>query len=339
VPWSYQPRPLGPEDVQIKISHCGICASDVHTLESAWNEWNPTTYPCVVGHEIVGIVEQIGSQVTNMSVGDRVGVGAQVLSCMKTHCKACSSHREPYCPKTVFTYSSKYEDGATSYGGYAERMRVSSHFAFKIPENIASEFAAPLLCAGATVFSPLKQHGVSKGDRVGVVGIGGLGHLALQFIKALGAVPVAFSHTANKEAEARSLGAAEFVNMNDDESVAKASNSVSLLLVTSNVDNLPYGKYLNFLADNGKLVILGVSNGAISFNAFSLLVGGRSMSGSMIAGIDDIKLMLEVASLHDVRPVIQKMSMDKVNEGIDLMVSGKVRYRVVLENSTDVESA
>ena len=287
----------------------------------------------------MGIVEQIGSQVIDISIGDRVGVGAQVFSCLKTYCKACLNKREPYCSKTVLTYDSKYEDGSKTYGGYSERMRLSSHFAFKIPENIASEHAAPLLCAGATVFSPLKHHCVSKGDRVGVVGIGGLGHLALQFIKAFDAIPVAFSHTANKDAEARSLGAAEFVDMNDDESVAKAYGSVSLLLVTSNADNLPYDKYLNFLADNGKLVVLGVPNGGISLNAFNLLRGGRSITGSMIAGIEDMKLMLEVASLHNVRPVIQKMPMENVNEGIDLVVSGKVRYRVVLENSMDDESS
>ncbi|KAG2522615.1 hypothetical protein JM16_003406 [Phytophthora kernoviae] len=307
-PWEYQSRPLGSEDIEIKISHCGICGSDLHTMESGWG---PSTYPCVVGHEIVGEVTLAGDKVQALKVGDRVGVGAQ-----------------------VGTYNDTYaNDGAISYGGYAEYVRVAHEYAFKIPDNIPSDVVAPLLCAGATVFTPLKEADVKPGKRVGVVGIGGLGHLGIQFAKAMGAdAVVAFSRSANKEEEVRALGAMEFVVYTDAKQAAAAANSVDVLLICANADNMPYTLFLSFLAVRGSCIMVGLPNDDVKFNAFGVVGKGAKFVGSNIGSIQDIKDMLEVASKKNVRAVVQKLPMSKVNEGIKMVRDGTVRYRVVLEN-------
>ncbi|DAZ94521.1 TPA: hypothetical protein N0F65_001537 [Lagenidium giganteum] len=332
-PWTYEAHPLRAEDVEIKISHCGICGSDIHTLDSGWG---PTAYPCVVGHEIVGRVTQVGPSVQHLKVGDRVGVGAQVWACLNKDpehpCAECADKVDSYCSRIVYTYNAKYEDGGNAYGGYADYVRCSSNYAFQIPDVIPSDVAAPLLCAGVTVFSPLKHQNVKAGDRVGVVGIGGLGHLAIQFIKALGAVPVAFSRSASKEAEVRALGAEDFVNTSDPEHLKKAQASVNFLLVTADATNMPYNTYLSVLKPRGTLVMLGLPNDEIKFLPFYLIGSGMKIVGSKMGSIEDIQDMLALAAAKNVRPIIQKMPMAKVNEGIELVRQGKVRYRVVLEN-------
>ncbi|KAG2768901.1 hypothetical protein PC129_g23759 [Phytophthora cactorum] len=215
-PWQFEPRPLGAEDVEIKVTHCGICGSDVHTLDSGWG---PTPYPCVAGHEIVGDIVAVGPSVKNLGVGDRVGVGAQAWACLNRdpndHCRDCVDGEDAVCDQGVFTINAAYRDGSRQQGGFADFIRVDNNYAFKIPDALPSDAAAPLMCAGATVFTPLKQEGVKAGDRVGVIGIGGLGHIAIQFIRALGAVPVAFSRSSRKEKEIRSLGAEEFYDLSN----------------------------------------------------------------------------------------------------------------------------
>ncbi|ETK71851.1 hypothetical protein L915_20969 [Phytophthora nicotianae] len=334
-PWEYQSRPLGAEDVEIKISHCGICGSDLHTMDSGWG---PSTYPCVVGHEIVGEVTLAGPDVKGLKVGDRVGVGAQIWACLNKDpsapCKECASGDDAYCAHKVWTYNDTYKsDGATTYGGYADYVRVPHEYAFKIPDNIPSDVAAPLLCAGATVFTPLKEAGVQPGKRVGIVGIGGLGHLGIQFAKAMGAdAVVAFSRSANKEKEVRDLGATDFVNYSDEKQAAAAAGSVDVLLVCANADNMPYTLFLSFLAVRGSLIMVGLPNDDVKFSAFGVVAKGANFGGSNIGSIKDIKDMLEVASKKNVRAVIQKLPMSKVNEGIKMVRNGSVRYRVVLEN-------
>ncbi|TMW61697.1 hypothetical protein Poli38472_010760 [Pythium oligandrum] len=328
-PFEYQARPLGLEDVEIAISHCGICGSDLHTITSGWGGAN---YPVVPGHEIIGTITAAGEDVKHLKVGDRVGVGAQVFACLdKATCEECASGRDSYCSKSVFTYNKKYPDGQPSYGGYAEYVRVSGHYAFKIPEEIPSDVAAPLLCAGVTVYSPLKQY-VKPGQRVGVVGIGGLGHLALQFIRALGAEPVAFSHSPNKEDQARVLGAVDFVNLGDAEAVAKARRSVHALIVTADAKGQPYDTYLSVIRIGGTLIMVGLPDDNITFRPFSLIPGAISIVGSLIGGIDDVKDMLKLAAEKNVRPIIQKLPMADANTGIQMVHEGRVRYRVVLEN-------
>ncbi|EGZ10798.1 hypothetical protein PHYSODRAFT_287119 [Phytophthora sojae] len=333
-PWEYQSRPLGPEDVEIKISHCGICGSDVHTIDSGWG---PTIYPCVVGHEIIGEVTLAGDKVKDLKVGDRVGVGAQVWACLnkdpKAPCKECASGDDAYCSRKVWTYGDTYlNDMAISYGGYADYVRVAHEYAFKIPDNIPSDVAAPLLCAGATVFTPLKEADVKPGKRVGVVGIGGLGHLGIQFAKALGADVVAFSRSANKEDEVRALGATEFIVYTDEKQAADAAESVDVLLICANAENMPYSLFLSFLAVRGTCIMVGLPNDDVKFNAFGVVAKGAKFVGSNIGSMQDIQDMLDVASKKNVRAVIQKLPMAKVNEGIKMVRDGSVRYRVVLEN-------
>ncbi|KAF1321533.1 Mannitol dehydrogenase, partial [Globisporangium splendens] len=333
-PWQYQSRPLGADDVEIRISHCGICGSDIHSLDSGWG---PTTYPCVVGHEIVGEVTLVGANVTELAVGDRVGVGAQVSACLNKNaeapCKQCAEGADAYCPHLVWTYNDRYkEDGAITYGGYADYVRVPGPYAFKIPESIPSDVAAPLLCAGATVFTPFKELGVKEGDRVGVIGVGGLGHLAIQFAKAMGATVVAFSRSGNKEAEVRALGADEFVNYSDDAQSKKAAGSVDVLLLTADANNMPYSLFMSFLATRGTCVMVGLPNDEVKFLPNYLVGNGNKLMGSKIGSIADIKDMLSLAAAKNVRPIIQKMPMSDVNKGLAMVRNGTVRYRVVLEN-------
>ncbi|TMW61711.1 hypothetical protein Poli38472_010774 [Pythium oligandrum] len=229
------------------------------------------------------------------------------------------------------TYNSTYVDGQSAYGGYAEYVRVSGHYAFKIPEEIPSDVAAPLLCAGVTVYTPLKAH-IQAGQRVGVVGIGGLGHLGLQFIRALGAEPVAFSQSPNKEQAARELGAVDFINLSKPDDLARAQRSVDVLLVTADAKGQAYDAYLSTIVIGGKLLMVGVPDDKMAFSAFSLCAGGISVVGSLIGGIKDTVDMLALAAEKNVRPVIQKLPMSKANEGIKMVDEGRVRYRVVLEN-------
>ncbi|KAJ0406729.1 hypothetical protein P43SY_004554 [Pythium insidiosum] len=330
-PFEYIARPLGSNDVEIAISHCGICGSDLHTISGGWGD---AMFPVVPGHEIVGHVVAAGPSVKNVKVGDRVGVGAMVFSCQdKSKCKQCANDKDSHCPEMVFTYNATYADGEKSYGGYAEHVRVDANYAFKIPEALPSDVAAPLLCAGVTVYTPLKAH-VKRGYRVGVVGIGGLGHLALQFARALGGIPVAFSHSPNKEPQARELGAEDFVVMSDKAAVARASRSVEVLIVTADAKGQPYDTYMSFIRPGGTMVMVGAPDDAMSFQPFSLIGGGITLVGSLIGGIKDTKDMLALAAEKNVRPVIQKLPMAEVNKGIQMVHEGKVRYRVVLENST-----
>ncbi|KAK9768257.1 hypothetical protein K7432_001224 [Basidiobolus ranarum] len=328
-PWAYQPRPLGEDDVEIAISHCGLCGSDIHVLDSGWGA---SDYPVVVGHEIVGKVVNKGPRVAGLEIGDRVGVGPQVFACLKDDCKACSSKNDATCPNMVGTYNSRYADGAKSYGGYSKGIRVLSHYAFKIPDAIDSAEAAPILCAGVTVFTPMRRHGVKAGERVGVVGIGGLGHLALQYAKALGAEVTAISTSTNKKEEAQKLGATHFVNLRDEEDMKKASRSLDYLFITSNASNAPYDKYASLLDTFGKLVLLAAPEDNITLSPMSLIPKNITLVGSIIGSIEDQKATLEFSAKHNIRPMIERFPMDKVNEGLKHVRDGKVRYRVVLEN-------
>ncbi|TMW61692.1 hypothetical protein Poli38472_010756 [Pythium oligandrum] len=328
-PYQYQSRPLGAQDVEIAISHCGICGSDLHTITGGWGEAN---FPVVPGHEIVGHITAVGPEVTHLNIGDRVGVGAMVFACLdKTTCEECAIDRDSYCSKSVLTYNGTYADGQPSQGGYAEHVRVLSHYAFKIPDEIPSDVAAPLLCAGVTVHAPLAKY-VKPGQRVGVVGIGGLGHLALQFIRALGAEPVAFSHSPNKEQAARELGAVDFVNLGNADDVARARRSVHALIVTADATGQPYDTYLSVIRVGGTLIMVGLPNDKIAFQPFSLIPGAISVVGSLIGGVQETVDMLKLAAEQNVRPIIQKLPMSEVNKGIKMVDEGRARYRVVLEN-------
>ena len=297
-------------------------------MDSGWGE---TAYPVIVGHEIVGTVVEKGAKVSHLKVGDRVGVGAQVWACLDTAgCTYCKQNVQTLCPKRVFTYNDKYSDGSSAYGGYAEAIRCSAHFAFKIPDSIESAFAAPLLCAGINVYGPLKRHGAVAGTKCGIVGIGGLGHLALQFANVLGSEVYAISHSPSKREESLKLGAKHFINMSVKEERNSIANSLDMILLTANYDDMDLSDYLQMIKPRGKLIMVGVPNTNITVSGHQFIASERCIVGSLIGSIPEIKEMLQVAADHNVQPVIQKMPMEKVNEGIELVKSGKVRYRVVL---------
>jgi D-arabinose 1-dehydrogenase-like Zn-dependent alcohol dehydrogenase len=282
----------------------------------------------VPGHEIIGKVTAVGPKVTDLKVGDRVGVGAQVWSCQDCH--KCSAHLDNCCPRGVFTYNSKYADGAKSYGGYAERVRVSHNYTFRIPDALPSEQAAPLLCAGVTTFAPLKRHGVTKGTRLGVVGIGGLGHLALQFGAALGAEVTAISTSPSKKDEATKLGATKFLLFNDEEAIKAAANSFDVVVVTTDQDDNDWGRMLSLVDVGGKLILLAAPNKPLSVPAGKLIFGQKSIVGSLIGSRSEVAETLAVAAEKDVRAWVNTLPLDRVNEGIQMVRDNKARYRVVL---------
>lgn len=330
VQFSYPAGELLANDVEIEISHCGICGSDIHTIDSGWG---PTNYPAIVGHEIVGTLSAVGKDVKHLAVGDRVGVGAQCRACLQDDCFACRRKFDAHCPKNTMTYNSKrHVDGAKSYGGYAEAVRVQSNYAFKIPTSIPSEYAAPLLCAGTTVFTPMLRHKFQAGDVVAVMGIGGLGHLAVKFASALGCEVTAISHSANKKEECLKMGATHFIDSHDPEQLAAAQNKFQYIVVASNAKNLDF-RMLNSLMDLcGKIILVGLPEVPLSIPPFALTRKDVAVVGSNIGSIHEVAAMLDFAAEHKVYPTIEQMPMAQVNAAVNRVRVGDVRYRMVLEN-------
>lgn len=327
-PWTYKPRPLGEHDVEIKITHSGICGSDLHTIK---DEWAGTSYPAIVGHEIIGKVITKGEKVTEFEEGDIVGVGAQAYGCLQDNCKACSRNLDPHCPKSVFTYNAHYADGHQSHGGYANAVRVDANYAFKIPSQIKPAEASPLMCAGTTVFAPMLRKGVKKGDRVGVVGIGGLGHLAIQYASALGAEVVAFSHSPNKREQCKSLGASIFVDTSNKEEVDAVRGSLKYLFITSNSKSNQYDEFISWMDFEGQIILLAHPEGQMIFQPGQFIHTEVALSGSFIGGVNIVKETLRFAAEHNIRPITETMSLSKVNEALVRVDEGKARYRIVLE--------
>jgi len=325
-PWSYTPRPLGTDDVEIKITHCGLCGSDIHQID---DDLGIAPYPFVPGHEIVGHVIAKGSNVTELQIGQRVGVGYQCGSCLS--CGDCKDQREQYCDNFVGTLCSKYPDGVPTQGGFATRIRVHSRFAIAIPDNLPSEGAASLFCAGITVFSPMLKYGVGKGTRLGVIGIGGLGHLALQWGRALGAHTIAISRSGAKEKEAIELGANEVIWT--PEHVQKLKKSLDIIICTADEPN--FDSYIRLLKTDGRFVIIGISGKAPALPTFPLILSRYSISGSAIGSPDEIKKMLQLASEKNVLAKTQLFSIKDVNEAIKQFKEGKPHFRFVLKISDD----
>lgn len=345
----FTPKPFTPTDIEVRISHCGICGSDLHTLRSGWA---PTNYPCVVGHEIVGTVVRIGAEVATLAsssasreirVGDRVGIGAQSGSCLRADCEACASGLENYCPRLTGTYNSRYPDKSKSYGGYANLWRGPAHFAFKIPDALPSAEAAPLLCGGVTVYRPLKRYHAGPGKAVGIVGVGGLGHLGILFAKALGCDRVvAISRTSSKEKDAvNGLGADLFIATDEQKNWAKThSRSLDLMICTVDSPKLPLGQYLRLLKIGGTFVQVGAPDGPLpALPAWSLIQKEVQITGSNIGSPDDIRDMLQLAANKRVYPWIEKRPMSDVNAVLADMDAGKARFRYVLENRVKNQEA
>lgn len=319
LPYKYDPGELQANEVEIRISHCGVCHSDVHLID---NDWGFSKFPFIPGHEIVGTIVATGSDVLDRTIGERVGVGWHADSC--GICEWCRQGDEHLCAKSQPTCVGRN-------GGYADRIRVNSHFAIPVPEMLESENVAPLLCAGITVYSPLRNHGVRPSSRVGVIGIGGLGHLGLQFAKAFGAEVTAFSTSKNKEAEARELGAHHFLNTQDAGALKKVAGSYDFLLSTVSADQ-DWQAYIYALRPKGMLCVVGVPPSPMQIQAFSLIGAQRAISGSPTGSPRDLHEMLDVAARHGVKAITERFAMSKANDAVAKVKRNQVRYRAVLAN-------
>lgn len=317
-PFSYEVDRLDSHEVLIEVTHCGICHSDIHLVD---NDWRSSSYPLVPGHEVVGVVREMGSAVRFLSLGDRVGVGWQAGACLE--CDACVSGQENLCRDNVATAVGRH-------GGFGDRLVVDSRFAFRIPQSLDSAGAAPLLCGGITVYSPLHRYRVRAWHKVGVVGIGGLGHMALQFARAFGSEVTAFSSTAEKEAEAKSLGAKHFVHTRAPQWDRPIRNSLDFILVTATAD-LDWKPYVKALKPNGALCFLTGESSNIDVPVSMLLNGQKTLSGSIIGGRAIMREMLEFAARHGVEAQTEVMPMREVNAALEKVRRNAARYRMVLE--------
>jgi uncharacterized zinc-type alcohol dehydrogenase-like protein len=316
-------------DVQIEILFCGICHSDLHTVRNEWKEVMPTVYPCVPGHEIVGRVTKVGSAVSKFKSGDLVGVGCLVDS--DGTCPDCQQGLEQFCPSSTLTYNSPDKHlGGVTYGGYSDHIVVDQRFVLRVPSNLSLAGAAPLLCAGITTYSPMRHWGVTKGKKVGVVGLGGLGHMGVKFAHALGAQVVAFTTSPSKKEDALRLGADEVVISKNANEMAKHAGSFDFILdaVAANHD---IGAYINLLARDGNITLVGAPEKPLSVPAFGLIFGRRSLSGSPIGGIAETQEMLDFCGQHNITADVEVIPMQKVNEAYERLLKSDVKYRFSID--------
>lgn len=331
----FKPKTWEETDVDIEISHCGVCASDIHVLRSGWGA---TNYPVVVGHEIVGKAVKVGSQVKHVKVGDRVGVGAQSGSCanQKGDCEACADGDSQHCSHGVTTFDAPWPvDGSMSKGGYATYWRGMGRCVVQIPDALPSDVAAPMLCGGVTVYSPLTQHGAGPTKKVGIIGIGGLGHFGILSAKALGCAKiVAISRSSTKKEDALKMGATDFIATDEDKDWAsKHAGSLDIIVSTVSSPKMPLGDYLSLLGYKGRFVQVGAPEDVVpGFNCFSLIAKRASMWGSMIGSPQEIQKMLEFFAEKGVKTWNVNRPMKDANKVIVDMDEGKARYRYVLEN-------
>jgi len=317
-PFAYEPAPLGPFDVELAVTHCGLCHSDIHLID---NDWQVSNYPLIPGHEVIGVVRERGPAVTEVAIGQRVGVGWQSGACLQ--CEWCVGGDETCCPREEATCVGRP-------GGFAAAIRLDSRFVHPIPAGLASENAAPLLCAGITVYTPLRQ-GAAATSRVGIIGVGGLGHLAIQFARALGCEVTAFSTTPDKEAEARQLGATHFVHSRDVKQMAGAAGALDFLLSTITAP-LDADTWLPLLRKKGTLCLVGASPGTVNVSPMALIVGRYAVRGSAIGSRTLMREMLALAARHGVQSRTEVMPMAEVNAAITRVRRNEARYRVVLAN-------
>ena len=314
----HDPGPLAPDEVEIAVEHCGLCHSDLSVIN---NEWGISTYPMVPGHEVIGRVVALGSAARGLATGQRVGLGWTAASCL--HCRLCLAGDQMMCPRAVATI-------VGHRGGFADRVRGQWAWAIPIPEGVDAASAGPLLCGGITVFNPLLRFGVKPTHRVGVVGIGGLGHMALKFAAAWGCEVTAFTSSASKEAEARGFGAHHVVASTDSAAVRRIAGTLDFLLVTVNA-RLDWAAMIATLAPNGRMHVVGAVLEPIPVGAFDLIGAQRSISGSPTGAPADIATMLDFAARHRIAPQVEHFPMKRVNDALAHLEAGKARYRVVLE--------
>ena len=327
-PFSFERRDPGADDVRIDIVYCGVCHSDLHTARS---EWGPSLYPCVPGHEIVGRVSAVGANVTRFRKGDLAGVGCMVDSCRS--CATCKLGLEQYCEQGfIGTYGGK-ERGGYTFGGYSKAIVVDQHFVLKLPANLELAAVAPLLCAGITTYSPLKHWGAGPGKRVGIVGLGGLGHMALKFAHAFEAETALFTTTPGKEADARRLGADEVVLSKDKGAMGALANSFDLVIDCVAAEH-DINAYLRLLKRDGTLVQVGAPEKPLPVNVFSLIANRRAFAGSLIGGIAETQEMLDFCGEHGIVCDIEMIRMDEINTAYERMLKSDVKYRFVIDMET-----
>ncbi|GAA4969920.1 NAD(P)-dependent alcohol dehydrogenase [Pseudonocardia tropica] len=318
-----------PHDVVIDIRYAGICHSDIH---QARDEWGEGIYPMVPGHEIAGVVSAVGDEVTRYAVGDTVGVGCFVDSCRE--CENCRAGEEQYClTGEVQTYNAKEYDGEPTYGGYSTQIVVDENYVLRIPEGVALDVAAPLLCAGITLYSPLHHWGAGPGTQVAIVGMGGLGHMGVKIAKAMGAEVTVLSRTLSKQEDGKRLGAAHYYATEDEATFTELAGSFDLIVNTV-AAVIPVDDYLGLLKLDGSMVNVGVPEEKLSYHGFSLVAGRRSLSGSKIGGIRETQEMLDFCAEHGLGADVETISCDQVDEAWERVVQGDVRYRFVIDTAT-----
>jgi alcohol dehydrogenase (NADP+) len=329
-PFSFQRREPGPRDVQIEILYCGVCHSDLHTVR---NEWQNTIYPCVPGHEIVGRVTQVGEQVKKFKTGDLAGVGCMVDSCRT--CQSCRDGLEQYCEVGfVGTYNGEDKHlGGVTYGGYSDKIVVDQDFVLRVPTNLNLPGVAPLLCAGITTYSPLRHWKVGKGQKVGIVGLGGLGHMGIKLARAMGANVTLFTTSANKREDALRLGAGDVVISKNQSEMDQRLNSFDFILDTvsaqHNVD-----AYLQLLKRDGTLCMLGASPEPLPVQVFSLIMKRRQFAGSLIGGIAETQEMLDFCGKHGITSDIEMIPIQQINQAYERMLKSDVKYRFVIDTAS-----
>ncbi len=320
-------RDVTPRDVKIKITYCGVCHSDIHTVR---NDWGGSKYPVVPGHEIIGKVLEVGSEVSNVKVGDTVGVGCMVDSCRE--CEPCKHDLEQFCEQgMVGTYNGKDKHlGGHTYGGYSEEIIVDNYYVLNVPENLDENAVAPLLCAGITTFSPLNHWKVGKGDKVGVIGLGGLGHMGIKFAHAMGAHVVMITTSPGKAEDAKRLGADEVLISKDEEAMKKHANSFDFLLNTVPVGH-DINPYLSLLKIDSTMCMVGAVEPLDAVHGGNLIMGRKNVAGSLIGGIKETQEMLDFCGEHNIVSDIEMIDINTINDAYERVVNGDVKYRFVID--------
>jgi len=322
-------RDPGAHDIGIEILFCGICHSDLHTVRNEWSDVMPTVYPCVPGHEIVGRVTKVGAAVTKYKPGDLAAVGCMVDS--DRTCHECAAGLEQCCPNMILTYNSPDKHlGGVTYGGYSDSIVVDEHFVLRVPANLNPAGAAPLLCAGITTYSPMRRWGVGKGKKVGVVGLGGLGHMGVKLAHGMGAHVVVFTTSPNKKEDALRLGADAVVVSRNANEMQKHAGSFDFILDAVSADH-DINAYLNLLARDGNLTLVGAPQKPLAVAAFGLLFGRRSLSGSIIGGIAETQEVLDFCGAHNITADVEVIPIQKVNEAYERMLKSDVKYRFSID--------
>ncbi|KAL2522215.1 putative cinnamyl alcohol dehydrogenase 9 [Forsythia ovata] len=327
-PYIFKRRENGDNDVTIEILYCGMCHTDLHYVK---NDWGITMYPVVPGHEITGIITKVGSNVSNFKVGDRAGVGCLAATCLK--CEYCKDGQENYCDQVQFSYNGIFWDGSITYGGYSKFYVADHRYVVRVPESLPMDSGAPLLCAGITVYCPMKDNNLldSPGKRIGIVGLGGLGHVAVKFGKAFGHHVSVISTSPSKEKEAKDrLGADDFIISTNAEQMQSKKRTLDFILDTVSAKH-SLGPILELLKVNGTLVIVGAPDKPIDLPSFPLIFGKRVVKGSMIGGIKETQDMMDVCGKHNITCDIEVISTDQINEALGRLAKNDVKYRFVID--------